>query len=118
MRWLAFVAGVVAGLGACAPTSATTTTTSTTTTAAPSVVATCDNVKPRVEALYRAEGQQREPKRVDEYVADNTTMIMNDCVKEPAKFAPCLASAASVAQMEQDCAIPLDDEGTEAEAPR
>jgi hypothetical protein len=73
-------------------------------------------VKPRVEAMYRAEGQQREPKRVDEYVSDNTTMIMNDCVTNPAKLAPCLAAAATVAQMEQECVIPLDDEGTEGEA--
>jgi hypothetical protein len=42
-------------------------------------------------------------------------MIMNDCVKNPTKYAPCLAAAATVAQMEQECVIPLDDEGTEGE---
>jgi hypothetical protein len=45
-------------------------------------------------------------------------MIMNDCVKDPTKLAPCLAAAASVAQMEHECVIPLDDEGTEGEGPR
>lgn len=104
-------------IAACGAPAATTTTTTTTTTTAtpPTTAATCDSVKPRVESMYRAEGQQREPKRVDEYVSDNTTMIMNDCVTNPAKFAPCLAAAATVAQMEQECVIPLDDEGTEGE---
>lgn len=100
-------------LVACSAPGATTTTT--TTTAPPAAAATCDSVKPRVEAMYRTEGQQREPKRVDEYVSDNTTMIMNDCVTNPPKLAPCLAAAATVAQMEQECVIPLDDDGTEGE---
>jgi hypothetical protein len=105
-------------IAACSAPAATTTTTTTSTAPPPATAATCDSVKPRVESLYRAEGQQREPKRVDEYVSDNTTMIMNDCVTNPAKFAPCLAAAATVAQMEQECVIPLDDEGTEGEVER
>lgn len=75
---------------------------------------TCEGVKPRVEELYRAEAQQKEPKRVDEAVADNTQMVMNDCAKDPGKTVPCLAKAASVAELEKTCLIPLDDEGTEA----
>jgi hypothetical protein len=75
---------------------------------------TCDGVKPRVQDLYRAEAQQKEPKRVDEAVADNTQMVMNDCAKDPDKTVPCLAKAGSVAELEKDCLIPLDDEGTEA----
>ena len=105
-------------IAACSAPAATTTTTTTSTAPPPTTAATCDSVKPRVEAMYRAEGQQREPKRVDEYVSDNTTMIMNDCVANPAKLAPCLAAAATVAQMEQECVIPLDDDGTEGEAQR
>ena len=80
-----------------------------------SAAATCASVRSRVEALYRAEAQQREPGRVDEYVSDNTTMIMNDCVKNEAKLAPCIAATPSVPAMEHDCVIPLDDEGTEGE---
>jgi hypothetical protein len=76
---------------------------------------TCDGVKPRVEQLYRAEAQQKEPKRVEEAVADNTQMVMNDCVKDPARFVPCLAKAATVAEVEKSCLIPLDDEGTEGQ---
>ncbi len=75
---------------------------------------TCDGVKPRIEQLYRAEAQAKEPKRVDEAVADNTQMVMNDCAKDPAKLVPCLAKATTVSELEKDCLIPLDDEGTEA----
>jgi hypothetical protein len=74
---------------------------------------TCDGVRPRVEQLYRAEAQAKEPKRVEEAVADNTQMVMNDCAKDPAKTVPCLAKVATVSELEKDCLIPLDDEGTE-----
>lgn len=74
---------------------------------------TCEGVKPRVEQLYRAEAQQKEPKRVDDAVTDNTQMVMTDCSKDPAKIVPCLAKAPTVAALEKDCLIPLDDEGTE-----
>jgi hypothetical protein len=77
---------------------------------------TCADVKPRVEQMYRAEAQVKEPKRVDEAVADNTTMVMNDCAKDPGKAVPCLASAGSIAELEKQCLVPLDDEGTEGEA--
>ncbi|HEY5947829.1 MAG TPA: hypothetical protein VIV40_20155 [Kofleriaceae bacterium] len=76
----------------------------------------CDDVRPRVEQLYRAEGQAKEPKRVDDFVADNTAMVMKDCGKDPGKRVPCLAAAASVADLERQCLIQLDDEGTEGEA--
>ena len=77
---------------------------------------TCDDVRPRVEQLYRGEAEVREPKRVEEAVADNTTMAMNDCAKDPARTVPCLARAVSVAELEKQCLIPLDEEGTEGEA--
>jgi len=75
---------------------------------------TCDGIKPRVEQLYRAEAEAKEPKRVEEAVADNTQMVMTDCAKDPAKVVPCLTKAATVSELEKDCLIPLDDEGTEA----
>ena len=75
----------------------------------------CDDVKGRVEQLYRAEAQAKEPKRVDEAVADNTAMVMADCNKDPARFVPCLAKAPSVAELEKQCLVPLDEEGTEGE---
>src|SRR5260221_8953996 len=76
---------------------------------------TCDGAKAKVEALYRAEAQQKEPKRVDEAVADNTTMVMNDCGKAPAKVLPCLNKVTTRPQMEKQCLIPLDEEGTEGD---
>jgi len=82
---------------------------------APVTATTCDQVKPRVEAMYRGEAQQKEPARVDEAVADNTTMVMNDCAKDPGKLVPCLATVGTIAQLEKTCLIPLDEEGTEGE---
>ncbi|HUJ63075.1 MAG TPA: hypothetical protein VLX92_31475 [Kofleriaceae bacterium] len=80
--------------------------------------ATCDGVRSRVEQLYRAEARAKEPTRVAEATADNTAMVMADCAKDPATRVPCLEKADSVAQIEKDCVIPLDDEGTEGEAAR
>jgi hypothetical protein len=74
---------------------------------------TCDGVRARVEQLYRAEAQVKEPKRVEDAVADNTAMVMKDCAKDPTKVVPCLAKAATVADVEKQCLVPLDDEGTE-----
>lgn len=77
---------------------------------------TCDDVKSRVQQMYRAEAQVKEPKRVEEAVADNTAMVMKDCATDPAKLVPCLATAGNVAELEKQCLIQLDDEGTEGEA--
>ena len=79
---------------------------------------TCDDVKPRVEQMYRGEAQVKEPKRVDEAVADNTAMVMTDCARDVAKLVPCLAKAGSIAELEKQCLVQLDDEGTEGEALR
>jgi hypothetical protein len=101
---------------ACPAKSAPTTATSGSAAAVDPVTATtCDGVRPRVEALYRSEAQQKEPARVEEAVSDNTTMVMNDCTKDPGKFVPCLAKVATVADLEKTCLVPLDDEGTEGD---
>ena len=81
---------------------------------APVTATTCDGVKARVEAMYRAEAQQKEPTRVEEATSDNTTMVMNDCTKDP-KLVACLAKVATIAELEKTCLIPLDEEGTEGE---
>ena len=80
----------------------------------------CEAARKNVESLYRAEAEAekaaaKDPSKVDvdEMVADNTTMVMNDCAVQPGKVAPCAASARSVAQLEDTCLIPLDEEGTE-----
>jgi hypothetical protein len=78
-----------------------------------SLPAACQAQRGKVEQLYRAEAQVKEPSRVDEAMADNTAMVMNDCAKQPDKVAPCVAKATSVAEIEAQCLVPLDDEGTE-----
>jgi hypothetical protein len=68
---------------------------------------TCDDVRPKIEALYRAESATT--------AADNTTMVLSDCNKDPARIVPCLANAQSVPELEKNCLIQLDDEGTEGD---
>ena len=117
-RWLVVVAVVAAGCSG-KPKTAPTTQGSGSNVAVvtpPSSAKTCDEVKPRVEGMYRAEAQANEPKRVDEATADNTAMVMKDCATDPAKFVPCLAKVPTVAELEKQCLVPIDDEGTEGEA--
>jgi len=80
--------------------------------------AACQAQRGKVEQLYRAEAQAKEPSRVDEAVADNTAMVMSDCVKQPDQVAACVGKASSVAEIEKQCLAQLDDEGTEGEAMR
>jgi hypothetical protein len=80
-----------------------------------SAASPCDGIRAKVEKLYRAEAEAKEPKRVEESVADNTAMVLNDCAKAPAKVAACVSAASSVAALERECLSPLDDEGTEGE---
>ena len=75
----------------------------------------CDDVTAKIRALYTTDAQQHEPKRVDEAVADNTAMVLNDCKQDPAKAVPCIQAARSTADLEKQCLIPLDPEGTEGE---
>ena len=80
--------------------------------------ASCDSVRGRVETLYRADAQVREPTRVDEATADNTAMVMTDCRRTPDATVACIARVATVADLERQCLAPLDQEGTEGEASR
>ncbi len=75
----------------------------------------CDGARAKVERLYRAEATTREPKRVDDAVADNTAMVMADCVKAPDKVTACITSVTSVRDLEARCLIALDDEGSEGD---
>jgi hypothetical protein len=77
--------------------------------------AACEDIRAKVEGLYRVEAQAKEPKRVEEAVADNTAMVMTDCAKAPAKVAACVNGASTVAELEKKCLAPLDEEGGEGE---
>jgi hypothetical protein len=79
----------------------------------PATASACDDVRAKVEQLYRADAEVKEPKRVDGAVADNTQMVMNDCAKDPSKVAGCIGGIATLAELETKCLRPIDDEGTE-----
>lgn len=84
--------------------------------------AACEAIRGKLQQLYRAEAQAKEPARVEEAMADNTAMVLADCVAQPAslreQLAACVRGASSVVDIESRCVIPLDDEGTEGEARR
>lgn len=75
----------------------------------------CDALRPKVEQLYRAAARNGDPKRVDEIVADNTAMVMNDCRKAPDKATACITAATTTQELEARCLEPIDDEGTEGD---
>lgn len=80
-----------------------------------SAVATCADAHATVERLYRAEATDADAARRETWIADNTAMVLNDCAKDPAKRVPCIQRATSVADLENKCVAPLDDDGTEGE---
>ncbi|HEY0192874.1 MAG TPA: hypothetical protein VGC42_17275 [Kofleriaceae bacterium] len=75
----------------------------------------CDAVRGKIEQLYRAEAQAREPKRVDEAVADNTAMVLASCRQAPATLPDCVRRVSTSQQLEATCLPPLDDEGSEGD---
>jgi hypothetical protein len=75
----------------------------------------CDALRAQVAELYRAHLRDGDPARLEEAVADNTTMVMNDCVRSPVPTSACIATAKTVQELEARCLIPLDDEGTEGD---
>jgi hypothetical protein len=79
----------------------------------------CAELEDRVEELYRADmaaalaaGEPEVQAKEREILGDNVEMVLVDCRAQPARSVPCIEAAASVAQLERDCLIPLDDEGT------
>ncbi|MBA3459127.1 MAG: hypothetical protein H0T46_04135 [Deltaproteobacteria bacterium] len=76
----------------------------------------CAAAQARIEQLYRAEAQAKEPKRVEEAVADNTAMAMAECQKAPDKVAACIAAAATAKDLDTTCMPQLDDEGSEGDS--
>ncbi len=80
----------------------------------------CDATKQKVGELYRAEAVTNKEKseRIDEAVADNTAMVMNECVKSPDKVIGCIGRVSSAGELEKQCLAQLDEEGSEGEALR
>jgi hypothetical protein len=86
--------------------------------ATPPTADACGSIRAKVEGLYRAEAQQKEPERVEEAVRDNTDMVLGECAKNPAAIEPCVANAQAIDIIEKTCLAPLDEEGSEGEALR
>ena len=80
----------------------------------------CDAARPKIEKLYRAESDAKKEtaERAAESIADNTQMVMNECVRAPEKVTGCIDSVNSSTELEKKCLAPLDEEGTEGEALR
>ena len=74
---------------------------------------TCDELRPKLLELYRAEAEAHESKRVDEAAADNAAMVLGDCARDPANVVACVTTASTVAELERRCLRPLDDDGSE-----
>ena len=76
----------------------------------------CAAMAPKVEGLYRAlptdsgAGDAGIALQAD-LLAANVHMVLKDCRTDPATFVPCLTKAQTVAEIESDCLVPLDDEG-------
>ncbi len=87
----------------------------TTSDASSAINAKCAALRDHVASLYsKAQPPDKDPKkqkRRESVIADNVNMVLTDCAKHPAKAAPCIKAATSVATIEADCVIKLDDEG-------
>jgi hypothetical protein len=80
----------------------------------------CDGTKKKLAELYRAEAiaNKEKPERVEESIADNTQMVMNECVKSPDRVVGCINRVTTGAELEKQCLAQLDEEGSEGEALR
>jgi hypothetical protein len=87
-----------------------------TSSASASASADCKAIEPHVRELYHAEATAAASgEDVEEQTTDNVTMVMNDCAAKPDKVAACAGAAKTVAELEKQCLIPLDDEGSEGD---
>ena len=68
-----------------------------------------------LRAMYREEATLAGSKRVDAETADNVAMALRDCKVDEPTFVACLGTVHDVRDLEANCLIPLDDEGSEAD---
>ena len=77
--------------------------------------ADCEPARANITALYQAESTVGTAAKNATFVADNVAMVMADCAADPGKVASCAGAARSVADLERDCLVPIDDEGSEGD---
>jgi hypothetical protein len=91
----------------------------------PGAVKGCDELRGSIEALYRKEpapppAAGEDPAKAaalaPEILSDNVDMVLGDCRRQPDRSIACIKAAQSVTQLEHDCLIPLDEEGSEGTA--
>lgn len=70
----------------------------------------CSDVAETVRGLYRSESTGN-PELDADVLEANVHMVLSDCSTDPPRFTACIRRAGSVAELERDCVIPLDDEG-------
>ncbi len=78
----------------------------------------CETIQVKVEELYRksAELEGIAQNLRTEYLSANLHMVLVDCKRAP-QVLPCLQRSKNVAEIEANCLVPIDDEGTaEAQA--
>jgi len=74
----------------------------------------CDALVEKTKSLYQAAATQEKLalNLQAEFVEANTHMVMVDCKAAPKTVGPCIAEAASVKQIEEECLAPLDEAGS------
>ena len=78
--------------------------------------ADCEAVRERVRQLYAAVSRpEAKPDAPDTFVADNTQMVIAECVREPGRVVPCVKRVSTALELESRCLAPLDDEGSEGD---
>jgi hypothetical protein len=76
----------------------------------------CEAAIANARSLYDAEAKATDQATHDPtFVDDNVSIVAKDCARDPARVAACARGATSVAQLEKDCLVPLDEEGTEGD---
>jgi hypothetical protein len=72
----------------------------------------CDAQRAHIQQLYEQATTADKPELAADLLEANVAMVMADCAEQPARAAPCIEQAKTAADIERDCLIPLDDEGT------
>lgn len=82
----------------------------------PAAVADCDKLRDHIAGIYQraqpVDINAAKQERRNAVTKDNVSMVIADCRKDPPRFAPCIKAAVSVSQLERDCLIKLDDDGS------
>lgn len=74
----------------------------------------CPSAQAHIESLYRSEASVASGAQ-PEMVADNVAMVMAECARR-GSVASCSMRVSSARQLERECLVALDDDGSEGDA--